>query len=107
MEALIVPAWFPVAVGLSAIAGRVNYTLSPGGTVVAGTGATISFGNQTAAATYTATATVVATGCTSNMNGSAVVTINAPPTVYAVTGGGDYCFGGSGGRLVWPDHRLV
>ena len=85
-----------VAVGLSGSQVGVNYTLSPGGTVVAGTGAAISFGNQTAAATYTATATVVATGCTSNMNGSAVVTINASPTVYAVTGGGDYCFGGSG-----------
>ena len=41
-------------------------------------------------------ATDATTGCTSNMSGSVIVSINPLPTVYNVTGGGAYFSGGSG-----------
>jgi|GEM_PF-6804419 gliding motility-associated-like protein len=63
----------------------VNYQLQTAGPVnvgppVAGTGAAISFGNQTAG-TYTVLATNATTLCTSNMNGSAVITISGAPSI--------------------------
>jgi hypothetical protein len=68
-----------VAVGLANSQSGVNYQLyrgaSPVGSVVSGTGAAISFGNQTVAGTYTVKATNG--GCTRDMTGSAVVTVNA------------------------------
>ncbi len=89
-----------VAVGLSNSTTGVNYQLfngaSPVGSPVAGTGAAISFGLQTTGGTYTVVATVASSSCSNNMTGSAVVTVNANPTVYAVTGGGVYCSGGTG-----------
>lgn len=69
-----------VTVGLSGSQSGVNYTLSPSGTIIAGTGAAISFGGQTSSGTYTASATNATTGCTSSMSGSAVVTITGGPT---------------------------
>ena len=63
---------------------------------MAGTGAAITLANLTAAGTYTVQATNATTGCTSNMAGSATITINAMPTVYTVTGGGTLCSGGTG-----------
>lgn len=54
------------------------------GVTVAGTGAGISFANQTAAGTYTVLASNTLSPTTLVMNGSAVVTINSPP---AITGG--------------------
>jgi gliding motility-associated-like protein len=89
-----------VAVGLSGSQVGVNYELYrnglPTGNIVAGTGAAISFGNQTLAGTYTAVATNTSTGCQRNMNGSRIVTVNPLPAVFNVTGGGSYCSGGSG-----------
>lgn len=89
-----------VAVGLSGSQTGVNYQLRIGGvntgSPVAGTGSAISFGNQTAAGTYTVTATRAYAGCTANMTGSVAVTVNPLPTLYSVTGGGAYCSGGSG-----------
>ena len=89
-----------VSVGLAASAIGVNYQLYlggvPVGSPVAGIGAAISFGLQTTAGTYTVVATNATTGCTSNMSGSAVVTINPLPNIYTVTGGGSYCSGGTG-----------
>ena len=35
--------------------------------------------------------TIVATGCTATMSGTAVVLVNPLPTVFNVTGGGGYC----------------
>jgi PKD-like domain len=89
-----------VAVGLSGSQTGVNYQLVRDsninvGSPVAGTGSALNFGNQTASGTYT----VIATGsgsCMSNMNGSAIVTVNPLPLVYNVTGGGSYCSGGAG-----------
>jgi GEVED domain-containing protein/type IX secretion system substrate protein len=67
--------------------------------VVPGTGSAIDFGNKTLAGTYTAIATDHVTGCPSNMTGSAMVTINAVPKVYAVTGGGTRCSFGVGDTI--------
>ena len=89
-----------VAVGLSGSASGINYQLYKGATAigspVAGTGSAISFGLQTAAGTYTVLATNASTSCTNSMSGSASVVVSPIPNVYAITGGGSYCSGGSG-----------
>ncbi len=86
-----------VAVGLTNSSNGVNYQLYNGtgqvGTAIAGTGTTLSFGSQTATGLYTVIATDAVTGCTQNMSGGKVITINPAPNVYAVTGGGTYCAG--------------
>ncbi|MFH0865650.1 MAG: hypothetical protein V1904_05620 [Bacteroidota bacterium] len=66
------------------------------GPTITGTGAPISFGNQTTACCYTVVAQNATTACQNNMNGSSCVTINPSPAVYNVTGGGSYCSGGAG-----------
>ncbi len=89
-----------VNVGLSSSIVGINYQLfngvTPVGGAVAGTGASISFGAQTVGGTYTAVATNTVTGCTSNMSGTAVVSANPLPTPFSVTGGGNFCLGGTG-----------
>ncbi len=89
-----------VVVGLSASSFGVNYQLYRGvtlvGSPVAGTGAAISFGLQTVVGTYTVVGTNTTTGCVNNMSGSAVVSTVTLPSVYTITGGGDYCTGGTG-----------
>jgi uncharacterized protein YjdB len=89
-----------VSIGLNTSAAGISYQLRRGstsvGSPVAGTGAPITFGLQTTSGTYTVRATNDITGCTSTMNGSAVVGVIANPAVYTVTGGGGYCAGGSG-----------
>jgi hypothetical protein len=77
----------------------VTYQLVLGGGTLGslvGTGSALDFGAQPTGGTYTATATTVATGCSSNMSGSATVIANALPAVFSVTGGGVYCAGGTG-----------
>ncbi len=87
-----------VAVGLDGSDIGVEYQLydgtTPVGTPVSGTGAAISFGFHLAGS-YTAVATNVATHCTSDMAGAAVVTTLPLPQVFNVIGGGYYCLGGS------------
>ncbi len=89
-----------VAVGLSGSETGVNYQLfngaSPVGSPVAGTGSALNFGNQTTGGTYTVVATATTGSCTSNMTGSAVVTVNPTPSIFNVTGGGSFCTGGTG-----------
>ena len=89
-----------VAVGLSSSVLGTTYQLllsgTPIGAPVSGTGSAISFGLQTTPGVYTVVATITATGCTQTMTGSSTIAINSLPTVYTVTGGGSYCFGGSG-----------
>lgn len=97
-----------VHVGLSGSDVGVNYQLYDGAalmTVVAGTGAALDFGLETAAGTYTVLAVNAATGCTNNMTGNAIITVNPLPTVYTVMGGGSYCAGGTGVdvSLSWSD----
>jgi hypothetical protein len=89
-----------IAVGLSNSTAGTSYQLYNGATTVgaaaSGTGAALSFGNQTAAGTYTVLATNGSTGCTGAMTGTATVTINSLPNTYSMTGGGNYCSGGTG-----------
>ena len=89
-----------VAIGLSGSESGISYRLYNGavpmGAAVSGTGGAISFGTMAAAGTYTVKATHTATGCTSAMGGTKTVQINSLPVVYAVSGGGQYCAGGSG-----------
>jgi uncharacterized protein YjdB len=90
-----------VHVFLSNSVGGVNYQLWLGATAVgapvAGTFSGLDFGLITTAGTYTVTATNATTGCTSNMSGSATISINPLPNgTYTVTGGGNYCAGGTG-----------
>ncbi len=89
-----------VVVGLTGSTAGVNYQLYNGsvpvGSLTAGTGIALSFGIQAAAGSYTAVGINPSTGCTSNMAGSQLITINPLPTVYTITGGGGYCAGGAG-----------
>ncbi len=64
----------------------------------AGTGAAINFGNKPLAGTYTVIATNTTTNCTSDMNGSATVTINPIPTA-TVNQTNVLCFGASTGSI--------
>ncbi len=88
-----------VVVGLSGSNTSVNYQLLKGGAAigapVAGTGGLLNFGSQTAGS-YTVVATDALAGCTSNMAGAAVITVNSLPPSFAVLGGGNYCTGGAG-----------
>ncbi|MFN8252292.1 MAG: hypothetical protein U0V75_10450 [Ferruginibacter sp.] len=74
-----------VPVGLSNSVAGINYQLLLNGvntgTPLAGTGAAISFGNKTAAGTYTVIATNNSTGCTLLMPGSVTVGIYPQPVV--------------------------
>jgi uncharacterized protein YjdB len=75
------------------------YAGSPASAVIAGTGGTLNFGNQTGAGAYTVTATNNITGCTNTMTGSSVISINPLPNIYAVSGGGGYCSGVAGSDI--------
>ncbi|MFN3380086.1 MAG: T9SS type A sorting domain-containing protein, partial [Runella zeae] len=89
-----------VEITLSGSQSGVNYQLKRDnanvGNTVAGTGNALSFGNQTAAGTYTVVATNASTSCTNDMSSSASVTVNDLPTAYNVGGGGSFCQGGTG-----------
>jgi uncharacterized protein YjdB len=89
-----------IHVGLGGSQFGTSYQLYLGGIMtglpVAGTGFTIDFGVEALAGTYTIMATNISSGCTRNMTGTAVITINASPVAYPVSGGGGYCTGGSG-----------
>ena len=78
----------------------VNYQLYNGstatGSLVAGGTTPLDLGFQTAAGTYTVLAINATTFCENNMTGTATIIINPLPTVFAVTGGGSYCAGGTG-----------
>ncbi len=69
-----------VAIGLNGSQVGVNYQLRRSGlnvgSAVAGTGSGISFGNQTAAGSYTVVAIEDVSGCSRNMSGAKTVTIN-------------------------------
>ncbi|MBX2906723.1 MAG: hypothetical protein KF744_11835, partial [Taibaiella sp.] len=78
----------------------VLYTIFRSASVVGtatGTGGPLSLGTYTAAGSYTAIANLGAgAGCQTSMSGSATIGINPLPNVYSVTGGGNFCAGGSG-----------
>jgi hypothetical protein len=87
-------------VGLSGSAIGIKYQLykdgTPVGSLITGSGGTIDFGSQVAPGTYTAVGNNATTGCSSAMSSSTVIATQPLPAVYAVTGGGAYCAGGSG-----------
>lgn len=89
-----------VNIGLSGSQTNTNYQLFRGGIAdgpaVMGTGNPISFGNRTAAFTYTVVATNNITGCTNQMTGSSTIIVLPPPAEYLITGGGSYPAGGQG-----------
>ncbi|GAA4460298.1 hypothetical protein GCM10023093_02690 [Nemorincola caseinilytica] len=78
----------------------VDYQLYHGtaatGSGVAGTGTVLDMGTQLAAGTYTVLATNTTTNCTNSMAGASTIGIYGLPTLYAITGGGSYCAGGTG-----------
>ncbi len=83
----------PFAITLTDSDAGVNYVLTRGTTTIstlAGTGNNLSWGNQVLPGTYTVTATNATSACTLPM-GSTTVTLNAPPSLYSVSGGGDRC----------------
>jgi parallel beta-helix repeat protein len=86
-----------VTVGLSNSETGVSYQLQLGGAndgaAVSGTGAAITFGTKTAIGTYTVLATRTVGACTANMTGSAVVSTNALPIAYTLTGAAALCDG--------------
>jgi gliding motility-associated-like protein len=86
-------------VGLNNSQTGINYQLQTAGPTnvgspVAGTGAAISFGNQTVG-TYAVLATNTATSCTSNMAGSAVITISGAPSIVTPPTTQSVCFSSS------------
>ncbi|MEI8099344.1 MAG: hypothetical protein WCG74_10940, partial [Sediminibacterium sp.] len=87
------------AVGLNSSQTGVNYQLQLDavnvGTVVAGTGSAISFGNKTSAGTYTVIATNATSSCAISMTGSVIVSITSLPTINDVTGTTTICNGSS------------
>ena len=91
-----------VEITLSGSQSGVNYQLKKDnanvGNTVAGTGNAISFGNQTAAGTYTVVATNASTSCTKDMTSSASVIVNSGPTAFNVTGPSNICASVSSGN---------
>lgn len=89
-----------LSIGLSGSTTGIQYQLqhngAPLGGAVSGTGGSISYGLHTLDGTYTVVATNTTTGCTNTMTGAATIVINTLPTAYTVTGGGNYCSGGTG-----------
>ncbi|MDB5229455.1 MAG: C-terminal target protein [Chitinophagaceae bacterium] len=87
-------------VSLSASDAGINYELylnnNPTGSIKAGTGTAISFGNQTQAGTYTVVAKNSTTACPITMTGGVTIVVNPLPPAYTIQGGGSYCAGGIG-----------
>ncbi len=87
-----------VYIGLNGSQLGIEYTLHQNGfqlNTVVGTGGSITFGPQ-AAGVYWVQAVNPATGCTSTMNGQAIVLPDPGLEGYEVSGGGSYCQGGEG-----------
>ena len=86
------------AIGLDGSQAGFSYKLYNGATLdttVAGTGFALSFGLEAVAGSYTVRA-VSGLGCIAAMSGSGAVVVHALPTIFSMTGGGNYCAGGAG-----------
>jgi uncharacterized protein YjdB len=87
-------------IGLDNSNSGISYSLYRDGTTLvttlSGSGSSLDYGLRTTAGTYTVTALNLLTGCTSLMSSSATINVNPLPTVYTLTGGGNYCSGGTG-----------
>ncbi|HYK56714.1 MAG TPA: SprB repeat-containing protein, partial [Flavisolibacter sp.] len=90
-------------IGLSGSEIGVNYQLKLNGTdigaPIAGTGAAITFGPQTAAGNYTVVAVNPTTTCSMPMTGTVAVSINPLPTPFNLTGNGAFCAGTAGAPI--------
>ncbi len=88
------------AIGLDGTESGIYYQLNRGfttvGSPVLGAGGALSFGLIATGGSYNVVAIDTITGCTNNMSGSVNVIVNPLPTLYNVTGGGNYCSGGAG-----------
>lgn len=100
----VVPSVFSVAGGGSYCSGGAGVSVSLSGTepgvfynlyngsslaaAVTGTGASISYGSVTAGGVYTVQAKIIATGCVSDMTGSAAVTVLPAVVPMVAIGGG-------------------
>lgn len=86
-----------IAIGLNGSESGVNYQLYNGSTPyytpLPGTGSALSFGNITAAGTYTVMATGATSGCATAQSGSASVTMDPLPTVYSLSFSGSMSAG--------------
>ena len=88
-----------VDISLSGSQSGVTYQLFNGSTALdtlPGTGGAIDFGFRTLTGTYTIKGTYAGSGCNRTMTGTATINVLSSPAVYAVTGGGPICAGGSG-----------
>ncbi len=77
----------------------IDYKLWNGLTLVStmsGTGTGLTFGPQSTPGVYTITASNPATSCVKNMTGSATISVNPLPSTFVMSGGGNYCSGGTG-----------
>ncbi len=86
-------------VGISAMDSPCFYQLYLDGVAVGTThsySSSLDFGPQTTPGTYTILATNPVTSCSAPMTGSVTVSVNALPAAFTVTGGGNYCTGGTG-----------
>jgi Secretion system C-terminal sorting domain/Ig-like domain CHU_C associated len=87
-------------VGTTSSTAGINYQLylngSSTGAPVTAVGTAVDFGAETTSGTYTVIATNTTTSCSSSMSGMAIVSVNAAPTAYLISGGGNYCSGGTG-----------
>jgi len=90
-------------INTSGSATGIKYQLYNGGSMVgsavSGTGFSLDLGAQTAPGTYTVIATNNTTLCANNMTGSGTIVVNPLPNAYTVTGGGNYCAGGTGSHV--------
>lgn len=90
-------------VSLSGSQTGVTYQLFRGSTAVgsplSGTGSPLDYGYQTINGTYTIVGTATSSSCLTTMSGNAVIVVNPLPTVYSITGGGPYCYGGTGTHI--------
>lgn len=83
----------------------ISYQLKRGttnvGTALAGNGAGLSWTNNNTAGSYTVVATKsTAPTCTATMTGSVVVTVNANPGAFTVSGTGSICAGAATGLTI-------
>ncbi len=96
-------------VGVSNSQTNVNYELykdnTASGTILSGTtGSSLDFGLITVTGAYTVVATnQTGVNCTQSMTGTVTITIDPYPVAQNVTGGGYYCYSGSG-KHVGVDH---
>ena len=91
------------SIGLAASDTGVTYQLWNGSTMVgsaiAGTGSALDFGIKSAVGTYTVKGINTIAGCTTDMSGNAIVTLDPLPVQYTVSGGGSFCSGGVGSHV--------